>query len=230
MIETLEPISTMAGVVQIPLSVKIDRFFEIAEGKDDKKTQAIVESLYSVKNSSIMIPLSDSYRTEDEHSKISITYQEVFNMQSKAFDWLLEHKEALEKNNYINFVEACFRNADVQPIEITKEETSKLLSDINDSSDDEIKGNIYAIAKREIFRLKKSGNDKYQKLIELFESFSDGISLSDEYYKYRYILTNDRFPIDCDLGDDSNNLYNRELQYRKNKHLTRVFRQFLSAA
>lgn len=229
MIEALEPISTMAGVVQIPLSVKIDRFFEIAEGKDDKKTQAIVESLYSVKNSSIMIPLSDSYRTEDEHSKISITYQEVFNMQSKAFDWLLEHKEALEKNNYINFVEACFRNADVQPIEITKEETSKLLSDINDSSDDEIKGNIYAIAKREIFRLKKSGNDKYQKLIELFESFSDGISLSDEYYKYRYILTNDRFPIDCDLRDDSNNLYNRELQYRKNKQkevLTLLLKKF----
>ena len=229
MIEALEPISTMAGVVQIPLSVKIDRFFEIAEGKDDKKTQAIVESLYSVKNSSIMIPLSDSYRTEDEHSKISITYQEVFNMQSKAFDWLLEHKEALEKNNYINFVEACFRNADVQPIEITKEETSKLLSDINDSSDDEIKGNIYAIAKREIFRLKKSGNDKYQKLIELFESFSDGISLSDEYYKYRYILTNDRFPMDCDLGDDSNNLYNKELQYRKNKQkevLTLLLKKF----
>lgn len=195
-VEMLLPISTMAGLLRIPLRTKIDRFFEIAKDQDKEKTKLVAQALYTDNNGPIMIAHHNSYRIDDEYVEIPLTYQDIFDTRRKVFDWLMENGPTTDAVSLLKIEGACYRNAFSQPVCETRDALSKLLVDINENASEELKGLIYAKAKEQIYLLKLRDDNSYSAFGGLFEKFADDISISDEYFKFRYILTDDRFPVD----------------------------------
>ena len=214
-IEMLSPISTMANAVRIKLSTKTERFFEIAEGQDIEKTKSIVQQLYEGDNTSIMLPQSNSYRSDYEKKEVPITYGEIFDARNKVFNWLIENTVTQDTNSLLHIEEGCYRNAFSQPTKDTEKSLSQLLSIINKEANEELKSQLYEKTKEQINRLKCRSNGDYSDLVVVFEKFSSGISISDEYLKCRYFFTNDRFPLDDFDTDSSVSSFDSEMKRRK---------------
>lgn len=161
-----------------------------------------------------MIAHHNSYRIDDEYVEIPLTYQDIFDTRRKVFDWLMENGPTTDAVSLLKIEDACYRNAFSQPVCETRNALSKLLVDINENASEELKGLIYAKAKEQIYHLKLRDDNSYSAFGGLFEKFADDISISDEYFKFRYILTDDRFPVDNQIPKVS---FEDERKIRKEK-------------
>lgn len=213
-IEILSPISTMVGSVCIKLTTKIERFFELAEGQDIGKTKSVVQPLYEDNNNSIMIGQHNSYRSNYEKKEVPITYEEVFDARNRVLTWMLENTTAKEEGSLLHIEEGCYRNSFSQPLKDTERSLFQLLTTINETASEELKSQIYEKTKEQI-NLLKVRDDDYSNLVAIFENFSNGISISDEYLKRRYFFTNDRFPLDNPGTEFSASSFASKMETRK---------------
>lgn len=214
-VEMLAPISTMANAVRIKLIKKTERFFEIAEGQDIEKTKSIVQQLYEGGNTSIMLCQNNSYRSDYEKKEVPITYGEIFDARNKVFNWLIENTATRDIDSLLHIEEGCYKNAFSQPIRDTENSLLQLLIRVNNEASEELKSQLYEKTKEQINRLKIRGDDNSNKLVVIFENFSNGISISDEYLKLKYFFTNDRFPLESSDIECSVSSFDSEMKRRK---------------
>lgn len=188
----LSPVSTMTGLIVIPLSQKIEFFFNYVAGKADEKTSIIVNKLYGDNNDNVMIGVSHSYRTFVTQ-EIKVTYSEILEMKARAFTWLIDHEK--NSNELITTIKKVLQNIHQIPINDIKNQLSVIESKAL-SADDEIK----ALICREILRtreniLKYSNWKGLLSYITTFDEILKKIEPVDDYMKVKYLLINDNYPV-----------------------------------
>ena len=123
----------MTGLLNMPFYEKIDFFFRYIENKDYDKTFKIVDKLYKNDNNSVMIGVSPSYRNYDG-KEIKVTYHEIFDMKSKAFNWLVENEK--DSNELIQTVKNLLQNIHSLPFENISNQLNVVKGKLIDSDDD----------------------------------------------------------------------------------------------
>ncbi len=211
-IRYLSPLATMAGLISIPFSKKIDFFFNYIEKKEKTKTLKIIDQLNNMENDSIMIGTSHSYRNYDM-KKIEVTYQEIFDMKSKTFNWLVENQN--DTNELVKMLIDHLKKIHHMPTKEFKEQLC-VLEDKLCKSDDEVKAKAYREVLRTREKILKFENWKDLKIyIPTFDDFLKKIKPLDNYILQKYILIDDNYPLlDPPLVEESN-WYEKTIQLRE---------------
>lgn len=192
LIKYLSPVSTMTGLIAMPFFNKIDFFFKYIEKKDYTKTFKIINKLYKSENNSIMIGITPSYRNYDER-KIEVTFSEIFDMKSSAFNWLIENEK--DSNELLQTIKDLLQNIHYLPIEKINAQLINIVSKLS-SEDDEINAKAY----REILKireniLKYNNWKKLNAYIPIFDKYLEIIKPKDDYIYSKYILIDDYYPL-----------------------------------
>lgn len=192
LIKYLSPVATMTGLVYMPFSDKITFFFKYIENRDYNKTFKIVDSLYSKNNNSIIISVSPSYRNND-NKEIKVTYSEIFDMKSKAFNWLIENER--DSNDLIETLKNLLQNIHSMPIETIQNQLSVVEEKLMDE-DDEVRAKAYRETLITRGNIIKYNNWKHLcQYVSIFDKFLDTIKPIDNYVFIKSVLIDDNYPL-----------------------------------
>lgn len=191
-IKYLSPFATMTGLLNMPFSKKIDFFFRYIVNKDYDKTFKIVDKLYKNDNNSVMIGVSPSYRNYDG-KEIKVTYHEIYDMKSKAFNWLVENEK--DSNELIQTLKNLLQNIHSIPFENIRKQLNVVKGKLIDSDDDvKVKANHEILRTRE--NILKYNNWKYlMNYIPVFDEFLNSIKPSERYIFIKSVLIDDNYPL-----------------------------------
>ena len=211
-IKCLTPVSTNAGLIAMPLRQKIDFLFNYAQGKDDSKTKKIVKKIYSDVNNSIIIGVSQSYRLQPME-KINVTYEEIFDVKSKAFSWLIEHEK--EPNEAISTLRDLLTNIYSLPKKQFKSQL-QVFTDKAKKLDDELK----ALICKEILKarqdiLKKNIVQLSDAYLSIFDQILKELEPYDEYFKEKYKLIDNYYPLYNPPSMTDSDWYEKEIELRE---------------
>lgn len=214
-IKYLCPISTICGIIVMPLSEKTKFFFNYAFDKPAETTKNIVNNLYGSVYKCIVIPTGNTYRSY-ENNEIKVNDYEFFDMQSKCFQWILNNQSSNSEllNSFKKELGNMHYVSKSEFLSHMKEYENKILS-----CDDEIK----AFACVEILRVRenilKFSNwyAEYSELIPFFDSMILNLQPLDEYVRLRYLLVDDKYPLRSPIKTDEKNWYSKETKLRESE-------------
>lgn len=211
-IKILTPVATMAGLIAIPLHQKITFFFDYVKGKDENKTKKIMEKIYGEINNSIAIGVHQSYRSEPV-KEINVTYEEIFDVKSKAFAWLIEHGK--EPNETINTFKDLLKNIYVIPKKRIEPQLQTFMDKAKDFNDE-----LKALICREVLKTRRDIiiRDKPQlssEYLSIFEQFLKVLEPKDEYFKVKYKLIDNQYPLYNPPSRNDSDWYEKEIELRE---------------
>ncbi len=206
----LSPITTMEGLIALPLEKKIAIFFEYIKDKDFEKYQSIVNTIQEGGTDNVIIAVRHSYRN-NILKKIGVTHREIFNMQNEALKCLLLHSDSFP---IVDGLKSALQNIHNVPYEIGK----KQLEAFNKfkSCDDETKALLcheLNITKEDILQFDDWSYLK--KYIGVIDELLLQLKPSDLYIASKDILLNDRFPLPNPPNFDDSLWQDKEMALRK---------------
>lgn len=187
--EIMSPIASVCGIIAIPLKDKNDFFYKYIAGKDNIKIEPVIESLSSGFGDSVFSSGDDYYRNFKKQT-YECTYDDVFDAQEMAFNWLLMNGS--NKKEYINNL---FQNIHHYPFKQMKREFEKICAEVpNLSSEEKEDIRIKAISTKE--NIIRFSNWRILKdYIPILENVIKLTEPDELYDKVNYILRNDFFPL-----------------------------------
>lgn len=200
--EFLSPIASMTGVTAIPFLNKVKFFFDYINNKkiDLSKAEPIVRMFHSDGIDSIMTVHNQTYRNRMPKT-FTCTYQDIFNASEMAFEWLMVNSKNIESH-----IEEMFHNIHHNPLEQMKSEFKRVIANVDSLSKEQKNSiRINAITTRgNIIRF----NSWHHLLnyVPLFDELIMALEPTDLFEKYKYILTNDYFPLDNPPLEDSRDI------------------------
>lgn len=212
-IKYLSPLSTMCSLIAIPLAEKIRFFFNYIDDKPIEITKTIVNRLYGSINENIMIGDRNTYRTY-ESKEIKVYTYEIFDMQSKCFQWKLNN----ETNNseLLNSFKEELNNMNItsqSEFKLHLKEYEKKILACDD--------NLKALACVQILRIRENilkfdnRHAQYSNYLEIFDSMLKKLQPADEYMRTRYLLIDDDYPFTNPIKMKEENWYEKEFKLRE---------------
>ena len=200
--EYLSPIASMTGVTAIPFLSKAKFFFDYINNKkiDNAKAEPIVRTFHSDGIDSIMITHSPTYRN-NVPATFTCSYKDIFSASEMAFEWLMVNSKDMESH-----IEEMFHNIHRNPFEQMEGEFKRVIANVGSLSNDQKESiRINAITtKGNIIRF-KSWNYLLN-YIPLLDELIKTLEPKDLFEKYKYILTNDYFPLDNPPAEDARDI------------------------
>ena len=187
--EIMSPIASACGIIAMPLKDKNIFFYKYIAGKDNNKIEPVIKSLSSGFSDSVCSSIDDYYRNFRKQT-YECTYDDVFDAQEMAFNWLLMNGS--NKKEYINNL---FQNIHHYPFKQMKREFEKICAEIpNLSSEEKEDIRIKAISTKE--NIIRFSNWRILKdYIPILENVIKSTEPDELYDKVNYILRNDFFPL-----------------------------------
>lgn len=211
-IEYLSPLATMEGIVPVPLMDKITFFFGHIKDKDKERSENIVHQLYEGGTNQMMIPHVNSYAHEPTE-KQEVTFQEIFDMQRMAWQWLMRESNSSDMFKLAKTVLNSIYKTDFCRF---KESACDLKRQLENSSlNDNERRRIYIEVIGVISDLRKF-NDKepFRVLIPDLESLRKAVEPVDLYERNKEILVNDNFALLEPPSFDDDQWYEKENELR----------------
>lgn len=192
-LKLLSPLSSMERIISVPLSKKTDYFFKYIGNKDFNKTFTIVNKIYENDNRSVMIGVTHSYR-EYPNDKIVVTYSEIFDLRSKAFNWLIENNT--DANSLIKTLKDILHNIHYNPFDMIKNQLESIQTKIVNENDDTKALVCLELMKtrEDILRFKEW--EKLKVYVPIFDSMISKLSPLEDYYRYKYLFIDEEYPLD----------------------------------
>lgn len=191
--EYIAPISTLAGVIPLSLSEKLKIFWNFAEKNEDEKTKKIVDLLHKGNINGIVVPVYNTFRKKED-TKISVTMQDMMDLQNSTNTWLVSHST---DKDIPEIIRDLIHNIHVYPSEKMKEEFAKIKSRINEILDVNVRKEICSILRETKEDIKQFPDWKCLEVyLPVFDELISQTEPHDLLEKYDYILSNDNFPLD----------------------------------
>lgn len=187
----LKPISTMVGIIALPVSKKIEYFFRLIEGKNVEKSYKLVKKLYDSSSDSIMI--YESKKRSYKRKNYPVTYQEIFGMKNKLFSWLYNRDNNGDAK--IEMLKSLLNNIHVSEEKVFIDQLALLQEGFKNEADD-----VKIIVIQEILETRENilqfpDWSWMKKYIDSIDKFVDIVQPFDVYMKNKLILLNDNYPL-----------------------------------
>lgn len=188
----LSPIASMTGMTAIPFLNKAKYFFDYIKNKkiDISKAEPIVRMFHTDGVSSISTSSGGTYRKDNSRS-YTCTYKDIFDAHDMAFEWLMVNSKDRESH-----IEEMFHNIHHNPFKQMEKEFRLVIDNVNDIPEDQrnririsaisTKGNI----------LRFTSWHTLLEYIPLLDELIKALEPKELFDKYRYVLTNDFFPLE----------------------------------
>nr|MBO4517536.1 hypothetical protein [Clostridia bacterium] len=210
--ESFSPITV--GLFPISLHRKTELLFNYIKDQDSNKTKKIMEGLSSGGKLNMMIASARSYRQFDEQEKIHYTYQDYFDLQSQAIKWLINNSS---QSDLASLLEKALNNIYYRPKNLLCEDLEQIKQKcLTDNVSDEVKAELNVKVLSKIEDLKKFDRKYKNDYLPILQEFLDAIAPTDTYISYRYMFTQDNFPLANPIKFESNaNWYERDNESRE---------------
>lgn len=211
-VEYLSPLTTMKGIVPIPLMKKLSYFFNFIKDKDRVRSKDIVHQLYKGGTNQMMIPHINSYVREPSE-KMEVSYQEIFDMQRLALQWLMRESNSSDMFNIVRSVLNSIYKTDISSFRKSLHDLKcKLETTLLDDAE---KAKIYVEVIRTISDLRKFNNrEPYRVFIPDLESLRKVVEPVELYERTKETLTNDNFALLEPPSFDDEKWYEKENEIR----------------
>lgn len=211
-VEYLSPLTTMRGIVPIPLMKKLSYFFNFIKDKDRVRSKDIVHQLYKGGTNQMMIPHINSY-VRDPSEKMEVSYQEIFDMQRLALQWLMRESNSSDMFNIVRSVLNSIYKTDISSF---RKSLHDLKCELETTLlDDAEKAKIYVEVIRTISDLRKFNNrEPYRVFIPDLESLRKVVEPVELYERTKETLTNDNFALLEPPSFDDEKWYEKENEIR----------------
>lgn len=195
------------GTYPITISEKTDYFFNYIENIDDKKAKEIIKNLQHGLSRSIGIGIPDISYREYEIENYDLSINEAVKLQSRAFEWLLNHSFSGE---YFDIFDNLLKRVNYDLLENIRKDLESFSSKIDKSTiSNEEKCKINYRSLLFIYDAKRFENRIQNR--EILDSINDIYikTINEDYYtQNKYIFKSDYFPIINPTKYDSS--YNSE--------------------
>ncbi len=210
-VKYFSPIATMAGLVAMPVFRKTELLFRYIENKDYNKTFKIIDMLYKNGNNTISSFESHSYKNSVD-IKIAVTYTEIFDLKSRAFNWLVENEN--DANKLLQTLKNLLQNIHEVPFEDTNRQLLMIEGKLINEND-EVKAKAYREVMRTREHILQYNNWNYlNKYLPVFDEFLKAIKPIDDYIYRKYMLIDDSYPLLDPPSLDDDDWYERTNELR----------------
>lgn len=211
--ESFSPISV--SLYPITLKSKTDVLFNFIIGKDLSKTKKIMECLLSGGKMNMMVVSYSSYRQFIERNEFKYTNQEFFDLQSRAMKWMIDNSSQSELANLLG---KTLDNMHYRPLDLFKSDLEEIKNKCTiNGVDDEIRAELNVKVLSKIEDIIKFNREYIKDYLSSLQDFFTCITPKDNYLKYRYMFTQDNFPIaNPPKYEDKSDWYEQEHVIREN--------------
>ena len=191
---------------------KLSYFFNFIKDKDRVRSKDIVHQLYKGGTNQMMIPHINSYVREPSE-KMEVSYQEIFDMQRLALQWLMRESNSSDMFNIVRSVLNSIYKTDISSFRKSLHDLKcKLETTLLDDAE---KAKIYVEVIRTISDLRKFNNrEPYRVFIPDLESLRKVVEPVELYERTKETLTNDNFALLEPPSFDDEKWYEKENEIR----------------
>ena len=209
LVELLSPLGTLAGLVPISYSEKINFFINYVKSKNPADVYPLISLLLT---DSDTIASCVSYgHINLKKEKVELTYNEIWDAHDKFSDWLVENNNGKKSD----LIDIFYRNSLKTPLQKMKKQKELLVKSLKEIKDDQERQEIVSKIIRKIELIERGDEKQYLKeYIPFYNELLQIIKTNDYFKDNFYILLKDSFPIVNPPSLDDPDWYEKELSIR----------------